>query len=364
MSQTVIVNATPGEYPATLNFSQGDTERVFYIKILDESGDYYFSSSDVIKLVGTKKSGLGFSVTGSRTGNLVEFASTAEMTDEAGHIPAEVRITNSGTGERIGSANIWIDIEPDPHPDSTIDGNADEIIPELTVLIRQIEADIDTADTKIATMETLASDTEAMAMGTRDSSPVSSSDAYYHNNAKYYKEQAASSATGAASSKTAADADALKAEGYAVGKQNGTDVASGTYYHNNAKYYKEQAASSAQTATQKASDASGSANTASQKATDASNSATAASGSANTASQKATAASGSASAAAADALKAEGYALGKQNGTDVGSSSTYYENNAKYYSDRAHADAEEVEELIHGLTVTGLWIDSEGYICF
>ncbi|MBP5598113.1 MAG: hypothetical protein J6Y02_22280 [Pseudobutyrivibrio sp.] len=39
-----------------------------------------------------------------------------------------------------------------------------------------------------------------------------------------------------------ANADALKAEGHAVGQQNGADVdSSSPYYHNNAKYYKEQA---------------------------------------------------------------------------------------------------------------------------
>ena len=34
-----------------------------------------------------------------------------------------------------------------------------------------------------------------------------------------------------------ANESALKSEGYSVGKQNGTDVSSGTYYQNNAKYY-------------------------------------------------------------------------------------------------------------------------------
>ena len=41
---------------------------------------------------------------------------------------------------------------------------------------------------------------------------------------------------------TDANAEALKSEGYAVGKQNGTDVPSTSpYYHNNAKWYSEQA---------------------------------------------------------------------------------------------------------------------------
>ena len=119
-----------------------------------------------------------------------------------------------------------------------------------------------------------------------------------------------------------ATAEALKAEGFAVGEQDGTAVASGSpYYHNNSKYYSEQSASSAGTAISFASMASTDAGAASGSATAASNSALAASGSATTAST--------------NALIAEGYAVGKQNGTAV-SSGTYYQNNAKYFSDRAN----------------------------
>lgn len=77
-------------------------------------------------------------------------------------------------------------------------------------------------------------------------------------------------ATEASGSADSASADALKAEGLAVGQQNGTDVGSGSpYYHANAKYYKEQAAGSATTASTKAGEAA-------QSATDASNAKTAA----------------------------------------------------------------------------------------
>ena len=117
------------------------------------------------------------------------------------------------------------------------------------------------------------------------------------------KNTAVEKAGEASNSATAANTDALKAEGYAVGKQNGSDVGSGsTYYHANAKYYKEQADSDA------------------------------------------SAASGSASSASADALKAEGYAQGKQNGSDVASGSPYYHANAKYYSEQAAASAEAAED--------------------
>ena len=86
-------------------------------------------------------------------------------------------------------------------------------------------------------------------------------------------------ASGSASS---ANTDALKAEGYAVGTQDGTAVVSGTYFHNNSKYYSDgaseaktiaveskEAAQSAQTAQAKAEEAQGKAETAQGKAEDA-----------------------------------------------------------------------------------------------
>lgn len=50
-----------------------------------------------------------------------------------------------------------------------------------------------------------------------------------------------SSQSAAAMSESNAEASALASEGYAVGKQDGSPVGSGEYYHNNAKYYAELA---------------------------------------------------------------------------------------------------------------------------
>ena len=108
----------------------------------------------------------------------------------------------------------------------------------------------------------------------------------------------------AESANTAAE-QALKSEGNAVGKQNGTDVPSGSpYYHNNAKWYAEQAAGSASSASSSASAASSSAASASGSASTASTKASAASASATTASNKAAEASSSATSAAASASAA------------------------------------------------------------
>lgn len=65
--------------------------------------------------------------------------------------------------------------------------------------------------------------------------------------------------------------------------------------------------------------------------------------SATTATTKAGEASSSASSANTNALKSEGYAVGTQNGTDVGSGSPYFENNAKYYAEQADDSADRAE---------------------
>lgn len=66
---------------------------------------------------------------------------------------------------------------------------------------------------------------EAWAKGTKNGTPVSSSDAQYQNNAKYFAEESYKNA-----------------EAWAVGQRGGVDVPStDETYHNNAKYYAGQA---------------------------------------------------------------------------------------------------------------------------
>ena len=67
----------------------------------------------------------------------------------------------------------------------------------------------------------------------------------YATEAQGAEQRASVNASNAETSATAADTSALKSEGYAIGKQNGSDVGSTSpYYHNNAKYYADQAAAS------------------------------------------------------------------------------------------------------------------------
>lgn len=93
---------------------------------------------------------------------------------------------------------------------------------------------------------------EGYSVGKQNGQDVDQDSPYYEANAKYYSERAGESAQGVARSAEAAaqsardasdsadDAaeDALKSEGYAVGKQNGVDVAAGSpYFENNAAYF-------------------------------------------------------------------------------------------------------------------------------
>lgn len=92
-------------------------------------------------------------------------------------------------------------------------------------------------------------DAEAWAKGTKDGEAVPSSDPTYHNNAKYFSDEAASSATAASNSASAAAGSATTAdnkskdsEAWAVGKRGGTDVPStDPTYENNAKYWQAMA---------------------------------------------------------------------------------------------------------------------------
>ena len=91
---------------------------------------------------------------------------------------------------------------------------------------------------------------EAWAKGTKNGEDVEVTDPTYHNNSKYYAEQADDSADNASASETnAATSEAAAkdyeedSEAWAVGTKDGTPVSSSEpQYENNAKYWAEAAA--------------------------------------------------------------------------------------------------------------------------
>ena len=113
-------------------------------------------------------------------------------------------------------------------------GYMDLVDPEILRIAIAIEHIAESADLNAV------ADAKAYATGMRNNESVRPGDPAYNNNAKYYSEQAMSYATGIGNALSIADADALKAEGYAKGTQNGHTVQSGDYYQKNAKYYQEE----------------------------------------------------------------------------------------------------------------------------
>lgn len=100
---------------------------------------------------------------------------------------------------------------------------------------------------------------EKWAVGTKDGVPVDPTDPTYHNNSKYYSENV----------ETEVDAEVEKAEAWSSGTKGGTPVSStDPAYHNNSKYYSEQSASHAQDSSSYASASSTSAGTSANKALD------------------------------------------------------------------------------------------------
>lgn len=163
----------------------------------------------------------------------------------------------------LGTANFIFKIENAPLTDDTEISETD-----MPLIPEAIAA----APISIAN----ALKSEGFAVGQQDGTDVGPDSPYYHNNSKYYSEQASS-----------AEASALKAEGYALGQQNGTDVdSSSPYYHNNSKYYNDQSALHENAADQ-------------------------------------------------SRLDSEAWAVGQRNGVDVDNTDPTYQNNAKYYSEIA-----------------------------
>lgn len=160
MAQVKNINMTPDNIPPYMKLSQYDVGRELAFKMRDGSGEYSVPAGATIKLMGTKPSGLGFTIVCTVAGSTATAATTAEMTDEWGAVIAELVVEKSGL--KIGSSNIRIDVERSPHPEGTTDGCAEVIIPALTILIERAEAAAERAETAAEAVHTLT--TEAVTL--------------------------------------------------------------------------------------------------------------------------------------------------------------------------------------------------------
>lgn len=138
MAQHKNIDIIPDSTVNRIHLSQGDIGRTLIFYLFENALSWSVPASSTIKCQGTKPSGFGFSVSCTYSGNAVTCVTTDEMTDEYGQIEAELVITSSDESQVFGTSNFILDIERNPHPDGTVDGDAENpVIANLNAVITQ-----------------------------------------------------------------------------------------------------------------------------------------------------------------------------------------------------------------------------------
>lgn len=126
MAQSLNVSMVPGSQAGAVHASQYDTNRALEFVLFDELGYYEIPAGASVKIMGTKPSGYGFTVECTYSGHTVSMVTTPAMTNEAGNIPVELRVT--ADMQLLGSANFIFAVEKSPHTEGTID---DDVTPPV-----------------------------------------------------------------------------------------------------------------------------------------------------------------------------------------------------------------------------------------
>ena len=142
MAQYKNIDIIPDSTVNRIHLSQGDIGRTLIFYLFENALSWSVPASSTIKCQGTKPSGFGFSVSCTYSGNTVTCVTTEDMTNEYGHIETELLITSSDESQIFGTSNFILDIEKNPHPDNTTDGNVDTAI-ELTARVDTLEDRVD-----------------------------------------------------------------------------------------------------------------------------------------------------------------------------------------------------------------------------
>lgn len=260
--------------------SQWDNgERKFIFTLYDENGLYTVPSGAVIELRATKADGHGYAVSTIESPEIVNYSGSQvtvvterQMCAAAGE--QDFKLSIMIASRTVASARYTLVIDADTIDDDT--DVSDSYLPSIIDLAtEQMEAaarsatlaeswaqggtnsrtgeDTDNAkyfkegsEAACVASGGFSEDSEAWARGTRNGNGVESSDPTYHNNAKYFSELSETSAQDSANSANDADEAKEDSEAWAKGTKNGVDVeSSAPQYHDNSKYWSDQAHSSA-----------------------------------------------------------------------------------------------------------------------
>lgn len=241
VNQEVRLNLSAAGIPPRLAMPQGDANsRTIVATLWDGSTPYNVPANAAIMVRFRKPDGTGglydateagAAVTAS--GNTVTAPVATQMLAVAGVVQAEIDIYGTGSGkaaDRLATFRFAVEVTPSAYPDAQIISSdyynivADDIAKAVSAAAKAEEA-----EKGAVAAETAAKD--------------------YATDANAAKVAAENAKTGAQTAKTAAETakgaaedSAENAEAWAVGQRNGVDVPStDPAYHNNAKYYKDQA---------------------------------------------------------------------------------------------------------------------------
>ena len=174
--QTFNLDLIPDGIPPIVHVSQYDKGQIWKFNIIQNNTLFNIPAGSGVTVQGTKKDGTGFQYGCTYSGSQVTVVEEQQMTVFFGDVKAELVIVNGD--DLIGTLNFIIRIEPAPL-------NEDTIISET--MLPLIEEAAEVAE-QIPAIKGYAETSEAYAVGTRNGTPVTSSDPAYQNNAKYYAE--------------------------------------------------------------------------------------------------------------------------------------------------------------------------------
>ena len=320
LTQEFDLNMIPDSAPVVAHVNQYDIgEGRLKISLYKDEAPYNPTTGATVAIQGMKADTHGFDYAASLSGNVVTADVTEQMTAAAGITRCQVVVSegNNVTGTFV----FFLDVQKSALPeDSDMSASDYQLVQEMINAAEQAEEDASESATSAAgsarAAATSESNAEAWAVGTRDGAPVPETDETYHNNSKYYAEQAATSETNAAASATAASAS-----------------------ESNAATSESNAAESKANAAASETNAAASADAAATSETNAAASATAASASESNAATSESNAAESETNAATSEENAEAWAVGQRGGEDVPSTDETYHNNSKYWAEQAAQSA-------------------------
>lgn len=279
INQTVALNLSEAIAPPTLRMAQDDANtRTIKASLWDGAQPFSIPTECVCMVRFGKPDGTGglYDTTEggqkvSYSGNVVTAPVAAQMLAVAGVVKAQIDIYGGGKeqqAEKLATFRFRVEVEPSAYADAKIISSD-----YYNILSSQIAAAVEAGAKADQAMQAAQQATEAASSASQSQTAAASS----AQSASQSAQAASSAASSAASAKTAAESaqeasqaakesaassasaaaqdaqsatqaaaaamqDADDAEAWAVGKRNGADVPStDPAYHNNAKYYRDQA---------------------------------------------------------------------------------------------------------------------------